>query len=87
MNPYLWWAEVAAALLILLGILAVLVVVKRRREGRQVKINYYLFYILGIVFIPLGLVLMYGIDFAFIGLVVLGVIYVAIGLAHRRQWR
>jgi hypothetical protein len=83
MTIYLWAAGILTALLILLGILAVLVVLKRRREGRQIKINYFAFFILGIVFIPLGLILMYVIDFGFMGLAALGIIYVYIGLSHR----
>jgi len=87
MTLYLWAAGIIAAILVLLGIFAIVVALKRKREGRQIKIDYYAFFILGIAFFPLGLILMYFIDFGFIGLAGLGITYIIIGLSHRNQWR
>jgi len=46
------------------------------------------FFILGIFFLPMGIVLMITIDNpAFIGITGMGLIYMVIGLANRDKWK
>ncbi|MCG7854265.1 MAG: hypothetical protein MIO88_00270 [Methanoregulaceae archaeon] len=73
--------------LILFGILAVIMLWKKRQEGKTVVIDYYAFFVMGISFLPLGIILMVLINPGFIGLAGLGFIYIMIGLSHRDKWR
>jgi len=79
---------------ILVGIL-VAIALKKKREGNSKGTNYHAFFILGISFLPLGII--YEIVFfvsgtkvflilglAFIGM---GVSYLAIGLGNRDKWK
>jgi len=93
MNNLPWIIVGIIVGLILVGFLIVLAF-KRRKEGKSQTINYRTFFILGISFLPLGIV--YEISFfisgntvfltlglAFIGM---GLPYLAIGLTNRDKW-
>jgi uncharacterized membrane protein len=73
--------------LILLGILAVIMIRKKMKEGKPVEIDYNAFFVMGISFLPLGIVLTVLINPGFIGLAGLGLISIIIGLSHRERWR
>lgn len=72
--------------LILLVILAVIGLWKTRKEGKPVETDYYAFFVLGISFLPLGIILAIVISPGFIGLAGLGFVYIIIGLSHREKW-
>ena len=55
---------------------------------KVIEPNYEVFFILGIFFLPMGIVLMITIDNpAFIGITGMGLIYMVIGLANRDKWK
>ena len=92
MIEWLWFLVSVLGLLIALGILLALVVWKRRKAGIVEEPNYRAFFIMGVVFFPVGLVwtiISFLTDISlFIGmpLLSLGVIYLSIGLANRDKW-
>jgi len=94
MNASLWVIIGIAVGLILLGILVILTI-KRKKEANSKGTNYRAIFILGITFIPLGII--YEITFfvsrenvflvlglSFIGM---GLSYLAIGLSNRKKWK
>ncbi|MFC1910497.1 hypothetical protein ACFLXC_04335 [Chloroflexota bacterium] len=94
MNGFPWIIIAILVGLILVGILVV-VTLRRKREGKSKGTDYRAFFILGISFLPLGIIyeivffvsgtkvfLVLGI--AFIGM---GLSYIAIGLGNRDKWK
>jgi len=75
------------AILVIIGIIATLMVWKNREEGEFEEPNYQTFFILGITFLPMGIVFIFVIGPAFIGFTVIGLAYLAIGLVNRDKWR
>ena len=62
--------------------------VKKKKEGKTGEINYKIFFILGLVWIPIGSVYMITINTAIgIAFMGLGVAYIAIGLANKDKWK
>ncbi len=86
---------IAAAILaiaVVTGILAVFMVRKRKKEGEQI-VNYRAFFLLGIIWVPVSIVLMvasfilqipFYIGFPFFAL---GLVYLIIGLNNRDKWK
>lgn len=73
--------------LILLGVFVVFLMWKRRFEGKTKVPNYRAFFILGICFLPMGILLSTSVNPGFIGFAGLGVAYMAIGLVNRDKWK
>ena len=71
---------------ILLGVLVALLIWKRRSKGIVREPDYRAFLIMGICFLPMGLLLSTSVNPGFIGFAGLGVAYMAIGLANRDKW-
>ena len=80
-------AIILAATLILLVILAVIIIRKKMKDGTPLEIDYYVFFVVGISVLPLGIVLSIVVSPGFIGLAGLGLIDILIGLYHRDRWR
>ena len=81
-------------LIILLGIgmitiiLGVLVAWKKRKDGKSKETDYRAFFIMGISFLPLGIVMTITIgNPGMLGLTALGIIYMIMGLANRDKWK
>jgi len=56
-------------------------------EGKKPRtIDYRAYFIMGICFLPLGIILTIIITVGFLGLTALGIIYMIIGLANRDKW-
>ena len=76
------------AVLIIIILAITFVMFKRRKEGKTGEINYKIFFIIGLVWIPVGSVYMITINtvmgIAFMGL---GIAYIAIGLANKDKWK
>ena len=64
------------------------VMFKKRKEGKTGEINYKIFFIIGLVMIPICSVYMITINLV-IGIVFMGmgVSYIAIGLANKDKWK
>ena len=75
------------AILVIIGIIAISIVWKQNKEGEYEEPNYQTFFILGITFLPLGIVFLILAGPPFIGLTGMGLCYLAIGLANRDKWR
>ncbi|MBR9690674.1 hypothetical protein GOV08_03235 [Candidatus Woesearchaeota archaeon] len=73
---------IIASLIILLGLIAVGVLIySYKKKGSLPPTDYYVFFVMGIAFIPLGMVLKNYAIFA------LGLIYMAIGLKNKNKWK
>ena len=75
------------ALLVFVGILLTLIVWKKKKEGKYEEPNYQAFFIMGICFLPMGIIFMTTVSPAFIGFTRMGICYMAIGLANRDKWK
>jgi hypothetical protein len=75
-------------ILVILGLILTLVVFKKKKENKKVEPNYQVFFILGISWIPIGVVFMITVH-PVIGMVfmAMGLGYMAIGLANRDKWQ
>ena len=73
--------------LILLGVFIILLIWKRRSEGISEEPNYLAFFIMGISFLPVGIIFTAVISPGFIGFTGMGLIYMAIGLANKNIWK
>jgi len=63
-------------------------VMKNRKNELTKEIDYRVFFIMGISFLPLGIVLTFVVDNpGFIGFMGLGIAYIAIGLANKDKWK
>jgi hypothetical protein len=69
-------------------IVTVLWMKKKGNEGKRKEIDYRAFFIMGISFLPLGIVLTFVVgNPGFIGFMGLGIAYIAIGLANKDKWK
>lgn len=83
--------------LLMIGILIITIIilivtvfwVKKNRNSEQNKeIDYRVFFIMGISFLPLGIVLSFVIgNPGFIGFIGLGAFYIVFGLANKDKWK
>ena len=91
MNGIPWILIAILITLVLLGIIAVIFI--RRRKG-PARVDYRSYFIMGIFWIPTGLVLLvlprllYGEDLFFLGFffMLMGIPYTIIGLVNRDKW-
>jgi len=92
------WALISAAIAAILIVVGILVLVafvawRRRKEGTLAEPNYRAFFVMGIVFIPVGIAFMFIFllsDIPFVigmPLLAMGLVYLAIGLANRDKWK
>ena len=74
--------------MVVIGLLLTILVLKKKKEGKIGEPNYQVFFSIGFVWIPCGVVLMITINPA-LGVVfmILGLLYIAIGLANRDKWK
>ena len=88
MNEWIFISALILAALVVIVLLVLFVVLKKRKDGNMGEPNYQVFFILGIAWIPIGVVFMFIINLvigiAFIGM---GAAYMAIGLANRDKWK
>jgi LPXTG-motif cell wall-anchored protein len=73
---------------ILVSIISVFFVRRKRKLDGFEETNYKAFFILGITFLPLGIVLSITTDNpGFIGMSGLGAVYMIIGLSNKEKWK
>ena len=81
------------AVLMVAGAIVALLVLRRSREGKSSEPNYYAFFIMGVSFIPIGVIwiaVSLTLDISFVAgipFLGLGVTYLIFGLANRDKWR
>lgn len=87
MNAWPIVATAIAIILVLVGVILIYVVRKRKKEGVYQEPDYRVFFILGFMWFPLGVVfLVRGSPFGYVYFVI-GLVYITIGLAHRDKWK
>ena len=88
MNEWILISILIIAVMVVIGLLLTMVVYKKKKEGKIEEPNYQVFFSIGFVWIPCGVVFMITINPA-LGVVfmALGVLYIAIGLANRDKWK
>ena len=89
LNEWMVISIAILAILVIIGVVLTLIYWKRKKEGKLGgEPNYQVFFIIGIVWLPVGLIFMLTINMvigiAFIGM---GLAYLAIGLANRDRWK
>jgi flagellar basal body-associated protein FliL len=72
---------------IIIGIIVFLTLRKNQKEGRTKEVDYRAFFIMGICFLPLGIIFTATINIGFMGFIAIGLIYMSIGLANRDKWK
>ena len=61
---------------------------EKEKKKTKKEINYQVFFHIGFIWIPVGVVFMITVNVAFgIALIGLGLLYVAIGLANKDKWK
>jgi len=84
-------AAIAATLVV--GILVGFVAWRRRKEGKLAEPDYRAFFVMGIVWVPVGIVFMFILSLSDIPFVtgvplwIMGLVYLTIGLANRDKWK
>ena len=76
-----------AALALVLSVIALLVIWRKRQEGKPVETDYYTLFVMGTIFLPVGLVLMIALDIGYGGIAGLGAVYIIVGWLRRDQWK
>ena len=85
-------ALIILAIAVVTGIIAVLMVRKRKKEGKP-QADYRTFFIIGVIWVPFSIVLMvvsFILQISFymgFPLLVLGLVYLIIGLKNRDKWK
>ena len=75
------------AILVVIGLVLTFVVYKKKKEGKMKETNYQVFFMIGIIWLPVGVVFMITINSAIgIAFMAMGIVYMAIGLANRDKW-
>ena len=92
MEILLLYTGIVLAILVTIGIILVIVIWKRKGFSRFKETNFHIFYVMGIVFIPVGIVSMIiysrlGMPF-FIGMpfLTMGITYLIVGLRNKDKW-
>ncbi len=57
-----------------------------KKKNSKKEINYYTLFVMGMCFMPLGVIGIATENYGFMGLTGLGVVYMAAGLSHRNEW-
>ena len=68
-------------------IATVLIIKKKKKEIATKEIDYRAFFILGISFLPMGIIFSSTISPAFIGFIGMGACFMVIGLANKDKWK
>ena len=72
---------------LIVGIIFTIFVLKKKKEGTYKEPDYRAFLIMGICFLPMGIIFTTTVNPGFIGFIGLGIVYMAIGLANRDKWK
>lgn len=75
------------ALLVIAGIILTLIFSKKKKEGKYDEPDYQVFFIMGVSFLPIGIVFMITLSPVFIGFTGIGLCYIAIGIANKDKWK
>ena len=81
-----WIMLTIIILLVIFGIIAIIVA---KKGGKRKPTDYYAFFIMGITWLPFGILMMVLDSDSSLGNIffILGLVYLAIGLAHKKEWK
>ena len=84
-----WIMITVLILLIIFGIIAAVVATSNKKKGIKRKTDYYTFFIIGITWLPFGILMTIMDPDTSIGNIftILGLVYAIIGLSHKDQWK
>jgi hypothetical protein len=86
MEEWILISLVLVGLIVIIGLIVSLVVLKKKKEDKMGEPNYQAFFIMGISFLALGIILTYTVNPGFLGFIAIGIIYIAICLANKDKW-
>ena len=88
MSELILISLIIVGILVVIGLVLTFVVYKKRKkEGEMKEPNYQVFFTIGIVWLPVGVVFMITLNSAIgIAFMAMGIVYMAIGLANRDKW-
>ncbi len=87
LNEWILISALIFGVLIIIALLLIFVVLKKKKEDKFGETNYQIFFNIGVIWIPIGVVFMIAVNPAIgIAFMSMGIAYVAIGLANRDKW-
>ena len=86
MNYWILLTILLGLIAAIVGVFVLFVMQKKKKEGTYKEPDYRAFFVMGICFIPMGIIFTTSISPAFISFLVLGLLYMIIGLANRDKW-
>jgi uncharacterized membrane protein len=87
MNYWILLTIILGVIAVIAGLFVLYIMKKKKIEGTYREPDYRAFFIMGICFLPMGIIFTTTISPAFISFLALGVIYMAISLANRDKWK
>ena len=86
MNSWILITLIIGVIVAIIGVIVFYTLQKKQKEGTAKETDYRAFFILGISFLPMGILFAISVNIGFIGITVLGLIYLMIGLKNRDKW-
>lgn len=86
MNSWILITLIIGVIAAIIGVIVFYTLLKKQKEGTAKETDYRAFFILGISFLPMGILFAVSVNIGFIGIAVLGLIYLIIGLKNRDKW-
>ena len=87
MNYWILLTIILGLIASIVGVILLFVMQKKKKFGTFEEPDYRVFFIMGICFIPIGIIFTTTINVGFMVFIALGLIYIAIGLANRDKWK
>ena len=88
MNYWIIFTIILGLIASIVGVFVLFIMKKNKIEGTYKEPDYRAFFIMGISFLPLGIVLSFIIgNPGFIGFTGLGAFYIVFGLANKDKWK
>lgn len=88
MNLFPWILLILLVLSVIVGVITVFVVKRKRRQGKTDDPDYRALFVLGICFLPMGLVLSITTENpGFYGIAAMGLVFLIVGIAHKDEWK
>ena len=87
MNYWILLTILLGAIAAIVGVFVLFIMGKKKKEGTYKEPDYRAFFIMGICFLPMGIIFTTSISPAFISFLAMGLLYMIIGLANRDKWK
>jgi len=86
MNIWILITILLGLIAVIVGVIVLYVMQKKKKEGVYEDPDYRAFFIMGICFLPMGIIFTTTVNIGFMGITALGIIYMVIGLSNRDKW-